>query len=68
MGKFSKLLYSSDAIGLSELYYLGALLFRRALRRTLDGWIGEGFCTGDDADEIIELIARSNSRRIYQLD
>ena len=53
--------------GLSGLYYLGALLFRRALRRTLDRWIGEGFRTGD-ADEIIELIARGNSRRIYQLD
>ena len=30
---FGKLLFSSDAYGLAELYYLGALLFRRGCRQ-----------------------------------
>lgn len=65
MGKFSKMLYSSDAFALPELYYLGAFLFRRALRRVLDRWMGDDFCSADDADEIITLIASGNTRRIY---
>jgi hypothetical protein len=67
MGKFSKLLYSSDAFGLAELYYLGALLFRRALKKILDRWLDEDFCTPADAGEIIRLVARDNARRIYPL-
>lgn len=65
MGKFSKLLYSSDAFGLSELYYLGAMLFRRALKKCLDRWLAEDFCSVADADEIIHLVATENARRIY---
>jgi predicted TIM-barrel fold metal-dependent hydrolase len=65
MGKFSKLLYSSDAFGLSELYYLGALLFRRGLKKVLDRWIAEDFCSLADADELVRLVATENARRIY---
>ena len=65
MGKYSKLLYSSDAFGLSELYYLGALLFRRALKKNLDRWMAEDFCSLADADEIVRLVATENARRIY---
>ena len=67
MGKFSKMLYSSDAFGLPELYYLGAFLFRRAISRVLDRWIAEDFCSATDADEIVTLIAHGNSRRIYPM-
>lgn len=67
MGKYSKLLYSSDAFGLAELYYLGALMFRRALRKTLDRWLAEDFCSLADADEIIRLVARENAGRIYPI-
>ena len=67
MGKFSKMLYSSDAFGLSELYYLGAFLFRRAISRVLDRWIAEDFCSLKDAEEIITLIASENTRRIYPM-
>jgi hypothetical protein len=41
VGKFTKQLFSSDAFGLSELYYLGCILFRRALKRCLDRWLAE---------------------------
>jgi predicted TIM-barrel fold metal-dependent hydrolase len=67
MGKYSKQLYSSDAFGLSELYYLGALLYRRALKKCLDRWIAEDFCSAADAEEIVRLIAGANARRIYPL-
>ena len=65
MGKFSKLLYSSDAFGLSELYYLSALLFRRALKKCLDRWLAEDFCSLADAEELVQLVASENARRIY---
>ncbi len=67
MGKFSKLLYSSDAFGLSELYYLGALLFRRGLKQCLDRWRSEDFCSLADAEELVRLVAAENARRIYPL-
>ena len=65
IGKFQKFLFSTDAFGLSELYYLGAFLFRRAFARILDGWIAEGFCSAKDADAIAALVAHENARRIY---
>jgi uncharacterized protein len=65
IGKFQKFLFSTDAFGLSELYYLGAFLFRRALASILDGWIADGFCSAKDADEIVALVAHENARRIY---
>ena len=68
VGKFTKQLFSSDAFGLSELYYLGCILFRRALRRCLDRWLAEDMMTLADADEIIRLVATENARRIYPLE
>ena len=37
LAPFGKLLYSSDAFGLPELYLLGAHTFRVALAEVLDG-------------------------------
>jgi uncharacterized protein len=65
IGKFQKFLFSTDAFGLSELYYLGAFLFRRAFARILDGWIADGFCSVRDAEAIAALVAHKNARRIY---
>lgn len=64
---FSKILFSSDAVMVSELYYLGALLFRRAMRKVLDEWLRDGVIATKDADEIIESIACRNARSIYNL-
>jgi uncharacterized protein len=66
-GKFTKQLFSSDAFGLSELYYLGCFLFRRALKRCLDRWLADDMMTLADADEIVRLVAGENARRIYPL-
>jgi predicted TIM-barrel fold metal-dependent hydrolase len=68
MGRFSKMLYSSDAFGLPELFYLGSFLFRRALGRVLDRWIADDFCSTRDAEEIAGLMASGNARRIYALN
>jgi uncharacterized protein len=65
LAPFTKHLYSSDAFGLAELYLLGSTLFRRALARTLDGWVDSGQCSPDDADRIAGLVAAGNARRIY---
>jgi len=64
---FTKLLFSTDAFAVAEQYYLGALLFRRALRSVFDDWIAAGHCDGNEADRIAELIARGNAMRIYPL-
>jgi uncharacterized protein len=64
---FGKLLFSSDAYGLAELYHLGAGLFRRGLSAVLDQLIKEGEMSSQDADHAAALIARDNARRIYGL-
>jgi predicted TIM-barrel fold metal-dependent hydrolase len=64
---FSKLLFSSDTFGLAEQYHLGAMLFRRALRAVLDGWIEADHCDAATAGRIAEGIARANALRIYPL-
>jgi predicted TIM-barrel fold metal-dependent hydrolase len=67
LAPWTKHLYSSDAFGLAELHYIGAIQFRRALSACLDAWIGDGDCTVADADAITHAIARGNAERIYPL-
>jgi predicted TIM-barrel fold metal-dependent hydrolase len=64
---FGKLLFSSDAYGLAELYLLGVLLFRRALGQVLGGLVAAGDATTDDAAYVAALVARENARRAYAL-
>ena len=64
---FGKLLYSSDAYALAELYYLGAVLFRRALGRVLDDWIADGEVTAARSEAIVGAVAGGNAERIYPL-
>ena len=67
MAPFTKVAYSSDAFGVAEMYYLGSMLHRRALRQILEGWIAAGHCDAAEADRIVSLIGRDNARRIYPL-
>jgi predicted TIM-barrel fold metal-dependent hydrolase len=64
---FGKLLFSSDAYGLAELYYLGAELFRRGLSTVLSELINQDEITSQDAGHLATLIARDNARRVYRL-
>jgi hypothetical protein len=64
---FGKLLFSSDAYGLAEFYYLGAKLFRRGLSTVLGELIKADEMISQDADHVASLIARDNARRVYGL-
>jgi predicted TIM-barrel fold metal-dependent hydrolase len=65
---FHKMLYSSDAFGLAELHYLGAIGFRRDLRQVLNGFVASGSWTASDAERVASLIGSANARRVYNLD
>ena len=64
---FGKLLFSSDAYGLAELFHLGALLFRRGLGGALAELVAAEEMSGDDAVRVAGLVARDNARRVYGL-
>jgi predicted TIM-barrel fold metal-dependent hydrolase len=65
LAPFGKLLYSSDAFGLPELYLVAARAFRRAVDRVLGGWVAEGEADGDDVRRIAAMIAGGNARSLY---
>jgi predicted TIM-barrel fold metal-dependent hydrolase len=64
---FGKLLFSTDAFGLAELYLLGSVLFRVALEGLLDELVESGDMTTDDATRIGAMVARDNAIRAYGL-
>jgi uncharacterized protein len=63
-----KFLFSSDAFGLPELYYLGTELFRQALSAFLSARLSAGDMSYADAERVTRLIGAENARRAYQLD
>jgi predicted TIM-barrel fold metal-dependent hydrolase len=63
----AKMLYSSDAFGLPELYHLSAVVFRGALRRLLDNVVDAGEWSAADAARIAEMIGWRNAQRAYGL-
>lgn len=68
LAPFHKILFSSDAFGAAELYYLGALLFRRGLERALDTFAKRDDWPAGERQRVTELIAWRNARRAYRLD
>ncbi|MCZ2820935.1 amidohydrolase [Modestobacter sp. VKM Ac-2977] len=67
LAPFGKVLFSSDAFGLAELYLLGTLLFRRGLGRYLTEGVAEDAWTTADAVRIAGLIGAGNAERAYRL-
>ena len=65
---FPKLLHSSDAFGLPELYLLGSLLFRRSLDAVLADLVHADELGEPDALRIGAMVAGDNARRVYGLD
>jgi uncharacterized protein len=63
LAPFHKLLYSSDAYGLAELYVVAAVLFREALGDVLD----DLRISGADRDRIAAMLGSGNARRVYAL-
>jgi hypothetical protein len=68
LAPFGKVLFSSDAFGLPELYYLGARLFRHGLAKFLDAGVADGEWTAADAARIARMLGAENARRVYGLD
>lgn len=64
---FGKLLYSSDAFALAELFLIASIEFRHALNRILTGWWRNGRCSPADAARITEMVAVGNARRLYHI-
>jgi len=64
---FHKMLYSSDAFGLSELHYLGAAGFRRDLARVTGAFVADGAWSTADAERVADLVGAANARRVYRL-
>ncbi|MDP9239138.1 MAG: amidohydrolase family protein [Actinomycetota bacterium] len=64
---FAKMLYSSDAFGLPELYHLSAVVFRRTLSRLLDDRVQAGEWSATDAARIAHMIGSGNAERAYAL-
>lgn len=62
---FTKHLYSSDALGLAELHFLSATLFRAGIEAVLAEWVDREECTVADASRIARLIGVENALRIY---
>ncbi|KQV03275.1 MULTISPECIES: amidohydrolase family protein [unclassified Kitasatospora] len=67
LAPFGKLLFSTDAYGLPELYVVGAAQYRHSLHRLLTDWQGESACTATDAERITQLLSVQNAQRLYRL-
>ena len=63
----SKILFSTDASLVPELYWVGARLGRRALGRVLDEHIADGAIDERTALDWAERILWRNSERVYRL-
>jgi uncharacterized protein len=64
---FGKFLYSSDAFGLPELYYLGAALFRTALSAFFTEGLNEDLYTERTVVRLTKMLCADNAKRAYTL-
>ncbi|MDM9384146.1 amidohydrolase family protein [Chlorogloeopsis sp. ULAP01] len=62
----SKVMYSSDAHSIPELYYLAAKWGRQVLAEVLEEAIRDSDLTANEADEIAVAILRENALALYQ--
>jgi len=61
----TKLLFSSDARMIPELYYLGAKWGRKVLADVLDEAIRDSDLTAREAETVAERVLNGNARRLY---
>jgi len=67
MAPFSKILFSSDAFGLPELYYCGVELWLRGTSRVLSEWVSDDKMGSADASKYLRWMGRENAIRAYEL-
>ncbi|MEU4203294.1 amidohydrolase [Streptomyces sp. NPDC045456] len=65
---FGKLMFSTGARALPELYVTGARFFVRAVERVVREWAEEGMCARADAGRITAMVASGTARRVYRLE
>ncbi|MET9260187.1 amidohydrolase family protein [Amycolatopsis sp. NPDC004079] len=65
---FGKLLFSTDAFGLAELYHLGTALFRQGLSDFLRTALAADALSEVDAIRLARLAGHENAARIYGLE
>ena len=63
----SKVHYGSDAAGLAESWWLGALAVRRALDGALGAWVHTGSLTASQAVRVAQQILHANAVTLYDL-
>lgn len=63
----SKLLYSSDGVGLPEFHWLSAILGRRILGQVLGEIVAQGDLSVQEAEAVGEDVLRRNAVRLYQI-
>lgn len=68
LAPFGKVLFSTDAFGLPELFHLGTLLFRRGLSEFLTDGVADGSWTEIDAERSAGMMLAGNAIRAYGLD
>jgi hypothetical protein len=67
LAPFGKVLFSSDAFGLPELYYCGSLLWRRGVGEIFGEWVDQNRMGIDDAHRYLLWFAQGNAQRAYNL-
>ncbi|WP_129667886.1 amidohydrolase family protein [Phytoactinopolyspora endophytica] len=67
LAPFGKVLYSSDAWGLSELHFLGSVQWRSALRSIITTRVTAGDWSLDDATRLVRMVSEENAARVYRL-
>lgn len=64
---FTKLLYSSDASRVPDLFYLGALWGRRCLATVLESCLAQGELSANQAERYAAWILAENARGLYRI-
>ena len=65
LAPFAKIMYSSDAYGLAELFLVGAAQFRHSLGRVLGDFVDDGAMNVEDARAVAVAIGSGNATRLY---
>lgn len=68
LAPYSKLMYSSDAHFIPELYFLAAKWGREVLGQVLDQAVRDGDLTATTAEQVARRVLAENARVLYRLD
>ena len=67
LAPYAKVLYSSDAFGLPELNYLGAVQFRTALTKLLGDLVDQQYLVDRSALRLAELMTSATAKELYRI-